>query len=422
VAFVPVVRKLLRGAEPWLDAPVLIPWLAIFARLLAGGYAAASFAFFVTASKATLHRALVENALGDSEQRRLMVFLAVGMIAAVSWGARALRRGRDAVDVASREAFVAAPLACWPLYEASPSFPVRFVAIAACVGLTIFALHGLATRSPRRSILDRLDGRTIDRAAGPLALVLGVARGCAMGWSSPPLVLVNAVAVGAAAFALYAIARRRTGQPGVSLLLALAYLLHPALPGIAVDAQAILPLSALVLAFVWTMEAERPRAVVAYALFAAAVIARWDAIHALGAYSAFLLVESRHVTIARRLLALSAAVVVAAAALGRVEAGIVNVLHAAAELGSTPDKWALLVTVLFPVAFVPFVAPRSAMIVLPALVACVVTGPASAALLVPVLLVATAMAIARFREPRARTVLAIAVVLSTCLVTAKVAP
>lgn len=426
---VPALRKLADDVRGWLDAPTL----EAAGRLTSGVYGAASFLFFVSSGPATLDRALVQNALTDAEHRKLVLFLVIGIALAAAFGVHAARRSREALARMSYGVFLAAPLALWPLYEAVPLDHVRLVSAAAMAALAGFALHGFATKSASgRALFDRLDAPSSARIGGVIALVLGLAHGAAMGWIALAMGrgatgAMQCLALGAAALPLYAVAVAMTRQTTLALLVTTAFLLHPCTPAIAGDGRP-LPFALLLAGVAWAGLTERRWP--AIALFAGALVARADAGVYLAALSLTLVLEGKLAKIARWGLVVAAGwLVVSTIASGAFESRLVNPLSVIDAVTSQPDKWRFVALSLLPVAFLPFVTARGALLVVPALAGCLLsTVPGAWSIehldAAPLLVLASLGAIAgiaRFREPRTRTVLAMVMVIATVLVSGKFA-
>ncbi len=326
------------------------------ARVLAGGYSAALFAFFVTARGDAPERWILGNALRDDEQRTLVGIVAAAIVASIAYVLFFLRRGREALIDASWEPFLLAPLALFPLYEVPVEPHVRLLAIAAVAALGGGALYLFATRSPRARLIDALDALPVDRAAPWIAGGMGLAHGIVMarlsarqfdmlwsGWdlaiysqvhwnitttfvpwsttytdqtfnhyaihfspiyhltsllyavhrSPATLIWIENVALGLGALPAYLLARRVTGRAFVGLALAASYLLNPCAHGLAIhDFHEIVLFPPLMLALAWAVEAERSRRLV-WALVALVLMIREDTPAYLVVYAAWLFVSGK---------------------------------------------------------------------------------------------------------------------------------
>jgi hypothetical protein len=175
------VRALSNVVERWARRDVAVA----LARIGAGAYSAATFAYYVTVSPKVLDRGVVHNALDDAEQRGLTKALAVAMVLALVLVATLVFRGRREspserwrrlVD-GSFAPFLLAPLGIWPLCEAAGPYYLHVVAITAMSALFGFALHSFAMHAPRAQLLEVLEAPRFTRAAPLLVLAIGVAHG-----------------------------------------------------------------------------------------------------------------------------------------------------------------------------------------------------------------------------------------------------
>ncbi|MBX3190760.1 MAG: DUF2079 domain-containing protein [Labilithrix sp.] len=177
-----VGRRWAEGARPWVTRDAL---LAV-SRIMLGAYSISTFGFFFAAGPTATTRAILHNALFDSEQRALSLAIAASLAAAASYAAllasRAKRRGGDpvaAVVARSYEPLIFTPLAFWPLYQVVPHAHVDLVAIAAMAASLGLALHLMGTRSPRAARLDALERPALDRVGGLIAATLALLHGAA---------------------------------------------------------------------------------------------------------------------------------------------------------------------------------------------------------------------------------------------------
>jgi uncharacterized membrane protein len=249
----------------------------------------------------------------------------------------------------------------------------------------------------------------------------------ALSMNKGALAAVQSVALGLGALPLYAVAMRMTRQTAVALLVTASYLLHPCVPGIGEDVH-VVPFAPVMLALAWAVIAERTR--LAAALFVVALASRADAGLYVAVFALYLLLEAEPPRLARWMFGIAAACFVATLLVSSssVEPRFANPLSAIDEIVSSGERWQFVVLVLLPVALLPLVTSRGALLVAPGLGACLVGASdrwsiehAYAAPLLPFLFLGTVLGIARIRQSRTRTVLAIVVLVATALVTSKFA-
>jgi uncharacterized membrane protein len=131
---------------------------ATFARFAFAGWSTGTFAFYGFASD-TFHDRGIRNDALDADQRiRLVLFVVVGIVAALG-AARTIARGRgaEAVDAWSHRVFLLAPVGLLPLVALPLSIFGRLAVFALVSGLFAWSLASFALRSPWGAAIEALD-------------------------------------------------------------------------------------------------------------------------------------------------------------------------------------------------------------------------------------------------------------------------